>query len=558
MRLSLPLACLLSALATSALKVPLRKVNSHNLHARSSSPYALLPRDADDVDLSTVNDMLYIANITLAGQEYLVQLDTGSSDLWIKGASSSLPNTNQTSISYNLTYGAGWASGNVAYAPVQFAGINISQQAFIDASAAENAVLNYGTSGVMGLGFTSLSTIDALVNRTKQSTGRSLLYNLFADNPSEPNFIAFSLQRSSDSTDDVEGQFMIGEVDPDYADVNKSTPISTFPISNPSRWNVLLEALFIGSDTISLSSTVDGAPSGNAVVLLDSGSSYTYAPTSIVNQIYGGISGAEFNSKTSQWTVPCNAEIDMAFQFNGQVFPLHPLDVVVKSTQNTDKCVGTFIPQDVSSIGGGILDWIAGDNFLRSVYSVYDFGDFDSSGKMGNPYIKLLSLTNPNEASADFAAARNTQARTNITYNAASGSSSSGTTVSISDDLADTINKVKNYFPAILAVMALNALVIILILVAGIVYLCRRHRGRSLVRPRKNKGRATPIPMPMEPLNTDSFVEPLRGPMQHQYEPVSMALTEDTFVPPSPAFRGGFEGGFKGGKSPIERPMSVA
>jgi saccharopepsin len=40
----------------------------------------------------------------------------------------------------------------------------------------------------MGLGFTSLSRIDALVNKTGSSSGRSLLYNLFSDNPNEPNF----------------------------------------------------------------------------------------------------------------------------------------------------------------------------------------------------------------------------------------------------------------------------------------------------------------------------------------------------------------------------------
>lgn len=63
----------------------------------------------------------------------------------------------------------------------------------------------------MGLGFTQLSTIDALVNHTGQSTGRSLLYNAFNDDKTEPNYIAFSLQRSTQPNDDVEGTFSIGE-----------------------------------------------------------------------------------------------------------------------------------------------------------------------------------------------------------------------------------------------------------------------------------------------------------------------------------------------------------
>ena len=60
-------------------------------------------------------------------------------------------------------------------------------------------------SGIMGLGFTSLSRIDALVNKTGSSSGRSLLYNLFSDNPNEPNFMAISLQRLTDPTADVQG-----------------------------------------------------------------------------------------------------------------------------------------------------------------------------------------------------------------------------------------------------------------------------------------------------------------------------------------------------------------
>ena len=62
----------------------------------------------------------------------------------------------------------------------------------------------------MGLGFDSLSTIDAVVNHTGASTGRSLLYNAFHTNPNEPNYMAFSLQRSTDPDSDVEGVFTIG------------------------------------------------------------------------------------------------------------------------------------------------------------------------------------------------------------------------------------------------------------------------------------------------------------------------------------------------------------
>jgi hypothetical protein len=117
-----------------------------------------------------------------------------------------------------------------------------------------------------------------------------LLYNLFEDNPSESNFIAFSLQRSLDPDGDVEGLFSIGkclrtmyhagthlfflgQYDPQYAAVADRPRIPTWPVHSPKRWNVLLEALLIGDKTVIPNTTVPNAP--GAIALLDSGTSYT-------------------------------------------------------------------------------------------------------------------------------------------------------------------------------------------------------------------------------------------------------------------------------------------
>lgn len=202
---------------------------------------------------------------------------------------------------------------------------------------------------------------------------------------------------------------------------------------------------------------------------------------------------------------------------------------------------------------------ILGDNVLRSVYSVYDFGDFDSSGKMGDPYVKFLSLVDPDAASQDFATVRGTAARTNITYNAANSTAAAAgkTTVSLSDDITNTLNKLNTYFPIMLAILGLNALVILLLAIAVFIYLWRRRSASSALLKRRTGRRLTP--MPLEMLSTDTFSPPPpdvlpRRPSRHVYQPVSVALTEDTFVPPSPSFH---QDGFKG-HSFDDRPKSVA
>jgi hypothetical protein len=542
--LSLALAALASS--AEAHKFTIKQLKNQNLQRRGLSPSdlqlnVLATADADSPDLETVHDLIYMANITIAGVEYPVQLDTGSSDLWIKGDQHPTPDTTQTDITYNLTYAIGWASGNVAYAPVDFIGLSVPSQAFLDISDVVNPALQYGAKGIVGLGFTSLSTIDALVNATKSSAGRSLLYNLFEIHQDEPNFLAFALQRSTEEDDEVEGSFSIGEYEPEYASVVGNEPIPTWPVNSPKRWSVLLDAVIV-NDTITVPTTdVIGAPNNKAVVLMDSGASYTYAPTEICEAIYGNISGASYDSSINQWVVPCDAEINMALQIGGQVFPIHPLDLTPTGLTDKSTCYGSFIPQSVP-IGNGQFDWLIGDNFLRSVYSVYDFGDFDESGKMGNPYMKLLSIIDPDEASIDFHNVRGGTPRTNITFTGLNGISVAPS-FSISNDISSSLERIGKYMPIMLGIVALNALVLIVLAIAGMVMCCRRLRKRKNSGPRTRTPLGRTSPMPMNLRNT--YVAGYGGPDTHTYEPVSMALTEDTFVPPSPAFHS-------------DRPKSVA
>lgn len=68
-----------------------------------------------------------------------------------------------------------------------------------------------------------------------------------------------------------------GEYDPAYSAVSGNEKISTWPIQNPYRWNVLVDALIVNQSSITTPTTnVVGAPSNKAVALMDSGSSYTY------------------------------------------------------------------------------------------------------------------------------------------------------------------------------------------------------------------------------------------------------------------------------------------
>ena len=180
---------------------------------------------------------------------------------------------------------------------------------------------------------------------------------------------------------------------------------------------------------------------------------------------------------------------------------------------------------------------------------MYDFGDFDSSGNMGNPYMKLLSIVDPNTASQEFVSIRGGTARSNITYNSSGSSgatSSGGTSVTLSDNTADKINQLVQFIPAILGILALNALALIVIAIVAVFWMCRRRRGSSKS---SKKGRTvlslnprTPTPYPgsappRSPVPGEAGVDLGDG---HEYERVSVHVPgepEDMpFVPPEPAF----------------------
>lgn len=195
-----------------------------------------------------------------------------------------------------------------------------------------------------------------------------------------------------------------------------------------------------------------------------------------------------------------------------------------------------------------ISDWLIGDNFLRSVYSVYDFGDFDSEGKMGNPYMKLLPIIDADEASVDFHKIRGGQPKTNITYKGLDGISVMPS-FNISEDISESLEKIGRYLPAMLAVVALNALILIALVVVGVV-ICYRKRNPA-VPARTTRGRLSPMPLS----DRNTYI-PGSG-TGHGYQPVySMAISENdsVFVAPSPAFHN-YDGNTL---RPGDRPKSVA
>ncbi|KAK0441623.1 aspartic peptidase domain-containing protein [Armillaria borealis] len=373
--------------------------------------------------LNNIKDIGYYTNLTLGRQLFTVQIDTGSSDLWVAG---NITDSIDTGKSSEVIYAVGEAGGPVKLSTLQLAGYTVQDQAFMQVTPDSDTI---GT-GLIGLGPTSSSNIYATLNT---SAGYAVLDRIFLQNTSTPNYLTVLLGRTQDPTDVFPGDMSIGELLDGYSNVESEPKleVTVVPVreSGNQHFQILLDEDGIsGPDGKPISITTEVNQTSNskqATAILDTGYTLSQVPKSVADAIYSRVSGAEYRNVTdvgNVWIVPCDEEVNITFKFSGNSYHIHPLDATMDpslvdlpdlhnlvNSEGQSSCIGSFQPI-ASSAMSDTYDMILGMSFLRNVYAVFNFGDFVASGNdttiRGDPYIQLLSTTDPAEAHSDFVTVR--------------------------------------------------------------------------------------------------------------------------------------------------------
>jgi hypothetical protein len=110
-----------------------------------------------------------------------------------------------------------------------------------------------------------------------------------------------------------------------------------------------------------------GIPS---IAAIDAGSNGLYGPEQDVAQIFRGIKDAR-QVATGQWAVPCNTQATLGFSFGGRYVNLQPSDWMYAAVAGSSFCLAW--PVAVPQTGDGV-DWTLGAPFLRSTYTVFNYG----------------------------------------------------------------------------------------------------------------------------------------------------------------------------------------
>jgi len=203
--------------------------------------------------LSNFDNYQYYGNISIGtpAQYFLVQFDTGSSNLWVPGSSctstacedhqvfyESLSSTYVANgTAFSITYGTGSVSGYLSVDYVSFAGLTVKNQTFGEVTTEQgtNFVDAY-FDGILGMGFPILA-VDGVTPTFQNMVSQGLIQN--------PVFSFFL--RDNGSVVNYGGELILGGSDPSLY----SGGLTYVDVIQAAYWKFQTDSIKIGSTLIS-------------------------------------------------------------------------------------------------------------------------------------------------------------------------------------------------------------------------------------------------------------------------------------------------------------------
>ncbi|USP80309.1 hypothetical protein yc1106_07583 [Curvularia clavata] len=327
--------------------------------AENRANNAVVTADASSGSVTTTpsdqNDSSYLTPVSIGGQTFHLDFDTGSSDLWVY--SSLQPQSQLSGHSYykvssskvksgytwKISYGDGsGASGKVYTDTVTVGPITAKSQA-VEAASTVSAQFTQdaGTDGLLGLAMSSINTVKPVQQTTFFDTVKSQL--------AQPLF-AVNLKYHA-----------AGSYDFGYIDSTKYTGSITYVDVDDSQgfWGFTANGYTVGSTTSRTSISA----------IADTGTTLVYVDDSIVDAYYSQVSGAQNDSQAGGVTFPCNSKLpDFSILVNG-VKQTIPGKYINFAPNGDGTCFGGI--QSSSGLDG--LS-IFGDVFLKSKYVIHEMG----------------------------------------------------------------------------------------------------------------------------------------------------------------------------------------
>jgi cathepsin D len=300
---------------------------------------------------------------------YDVILDTGSADLWVADSSctqncqgiqtfdtSTSSTYNNLTEGFSIKYGSGAASGSLATDVVQMAGFQIDKQVFATCDVISDGLLDAPISGLMGLGWQSLSSSGSV----------PFWQSLYQANSLDEPLMSFYLTRFGNQTNaqDLEpgGVFTLGATNSSLY----TGEIEYQNLDSASYWVLTLSNLTVNSKSVTIPSS--------SQVAIDTGTTLIGGPSAQISALFAQIPGSAVGTGNYEgyYTYPCSTTVNVALSFGGQSWSISPDDFKLTRLSN-GQCLGAFfvLSDQQQSSSNNEISWIIGDTFLKNVYSVF-------------------------------------------------------------------------------------------------------------------------------------------------------------------------------------------
>lgn len=375
-----------------------------------------------------LNSVSYIIQTSFGSgdQSLPLQVDTGSSDLWVASTSCTSstcgatngklynPNSSEgTGVDFNISYLVGKATGVIVWDQVTLGGYQVDNQALGVVSNVVNEPLNE-FSGVLGLALPQNSVISRAIPPATGDTPDGAIFtsNLLTIGNGAPasRFISLSLERPGSNR--IPSMFGIGRHPSSIiSDPSKITYSRLYYDGQyPLFWKTTINAITVYVNGVRKDVKLTSSfPGSVPTAILDTGVPVILATTAIANGIYGSLGIGP--AADGNFYVPCTTPLNMSIIVNGLSVPLHPLDLTQSNGQGSDSCIGLIQDANAALTQSNIGDLVLGVPFMRSVYTVLAFTPPNSNGtyvplsgtnSIIDPRLGLLNLTDPAIAMEEF------------------------------------------------------------------------------------------------------------------------------------------------------------
>jgi hypothetical protein len=299
-----------------------------------------------------------------------------------KKSSSSYSEVSAGNHDFNIIYGSGPVHGKFGVEKVTLAeNYTVEQQTFAVVASTDGLGKVYSNAkfdGILGLAFPTISR-DPGVN--------TVIPNLKEKGGLDHAMFAFYL------ADNADGELAIGGYNKDRMEGDEKS-INWIPLLMPSYWIIGVDKVTFGGKEVH---------SGKVAGIMDTGTSLIYGPQAIVMPMATSL-GGQYVPQVSLFMVNCNTQIpDLEFTIGGQPYnvPGNKLMIMDKTKQfcffsvaimmfggeasTEDQMLEEEVAREMLDAPGTPTSpippqysgqtWLIGDNFLRTIYSLYDYDE---------------------------------------------------------------------------------------------------------------------------------------------------------------------------------------